>query len=128
MGCGEMPCCGGGAEVRHAGLSPHTCDFMPDKSHGSLPLNRDAQLVGSHPLQTAADASNPLCPPQYGNGKTPSGEDIPGGLRPDASCTIAIGQGQRSCTLLFTPSERTQWSISSRDIWTQVGSALEAVV
>ncbi|KAI7842548.1 hypothetical protein COHA_003785 [Chlorella ohadii] len=55
----------------------------------------------------------------YGNGQTPAGEDIPGGLRPDASCTIAMHLGQRSCTLLFTPSEKTQWSISSRDIWTQ---------
>lgn len=67
----------------------------------------------------------PLPPPhlpQYGNGQTPAGEDIPGGLRPDASCTIDIKRGQRACTLLFTPTERTQWSISSRDIWTQVSA------
>lgn len=100
----------------------HSC-----KALGGLFLHAVPILPGISSLRSPhTHPAPPLCAtcPQYGNGQTPAGEDIPGGLRPDASCTIAMHLGQRACTLLFTPSEKTQWSISSRDIWTQVRAGM----
>lgn len=52
----------------------------------------------------------------YGNGDTRSEGLLPGGLRPDISCTIK--RPETRCSLRFYNTQGMAWQISSRDVWT----------
>lgn len=55
-----------------------------------------------------------------GLGQAAGGGTIPGGLRPDVSCTVK--QPQTRCAVRFNNTEGVEWQISSREVWAEASA------
>ena len=55
-----------------------------------------------------------------GVGQAARGGNIPGGLRPDVSCTVK--QPQTRCAVRFNNTEGVEWQISSREVWVEASA------